>query len=232
MDTSLIVIIVIFSIVLIIGILYKILKCPYKYPYHIIKFDISGKRMPNIDDLIDNYINEHGFYEFEHHKILVEKWKSDCLELIKKSKLRKRRLRQFENIIDDSKMFYFGLIRKQTRYKQRYYQRTSYVVYVSIATYYRNYNNLEQRNNALAKIDYSCTISQYNSKQQRKVMSKALRDLIAERDNYTCQICGKYMPDGVGLHIDHIIPISKGGKSIQSNLQVLCSKCNGRKSKK
>lgn len=50
------------------------------------------------------------------------------------------------------------------------------------------------------------------------------------RDNYTCQICGKYMPDEVGLHIDHIIPVSKGGKSIASNLQVLCSKCNGHKS--
>ena len=53
---------------------------------------------------------------------------------------------------------------------------------------------------------------------------------IAERDNYTCQICGKYMPDGVGLHIDHIVPIKKGGKSVPSNLRVLCSKCNGRKS--
>lgn len=52
---------------------------------------------------------------------------------------------------------------------------------------------------------------------------------IAERDNYTCQNCGKYMPDGVGLHIDHIIPVIKGGKTVESNLQVLCSKCNGRK---
>ena len=61
-------------------------------------------------------------------------------------------------------------------------------------------------------------------------MTQALREEIAVRDNYTCQICGKYMPDGVGLHIDHIVPISKGGKSIPSNLQVLCSKCNGKKS--
>ena len=58
------------------------------------------------------------------------------------------------------------------------------------------------------------------------------RGHIMRRDNYTCQICGKYMPDGVGLHIDHILPISKGGKSVPSNLQVLCSKCNGKKSDK
>ena len=49
------------------------------------------------------------------------------------------------------------------------------------------------------------------------------------RDNYTCQICGKHMPDEVGLHIDHIISIKNGGKSTPSNLRVLCSKCNGKK---
>lgn len=53
-----------------------------------------------------------------------------------------------------------------------------------------------------------------------------------ERDSYTCQICGKYMPGEVGLHIDHIFPIAKGGKSIPSNLRVLCSKCNGKKGAK
>ena len=50
-----------------------------------------------------------------------------------------------------------------------------------------------------------------------------------ERDNYTCQKCGKYMPDEVGLHIDHIIPVKLGGKSVESNLQVLCDKCNLKK---
>lgn len=63
-------------------------------------------------------------------------------------------------------------------------------------------------------------------------MTKQLRGKIAKRNNYTCQHCGKYMPDGVGLQIDHIVPISKGGKSIPENLQVLCSKCNGSKSNK
>ena len=36
------------------------------------------------------------------------------------------------------------------------------------------------------------------------------------RDNYTCQICGKYMPDEVGLQVDHIIPVAKGGKTVES----------------
>ncbi|MBQ4167275.1 MAG: HNH endonuclease [Clostridia bacterium] len=72
----------------------------------------------------------------------------------------------------------------------------------------------------------------YHVKNQRKLLTKELRKEIIERDNYTCQICGKYMPDEVGLHIDHIVPIAKGGKTVKSNLQGLCSKCNGKKSSK
>lgn len=63
-------------------------------------------------------------------------------------------------------------------------------------------------------------------------MTKELRNKVIIRDNYTCQSCGKYMPDEVGLQVDHIVPVSKGGKTVLSNLQVLCSKCNGKKSDK
>ena len=87
-----------------------------------------------------------------------------------------------------------------------------------------------ERDEQLEAIGYECTLRQYYSKNQRKLLTKELRREIMIRDNYTCQICGKYMPDEIGLHVDHIIPISKGGKTVPSNLQVLCSKCNGRKS--
>ena len=87
-----------------------------------------------------------------------------------------------------------------------------------------------ERYELLSEINFQCTLNEYHSKEQRKFMTKELKDRIKKRDNYTCQLCGKYMPDEVGLHIDHIIPVSKGGKSIPSNLQVLCSKCNGKKS--
>ena len=132
--------------------------------------------------------------------------------------------------MDDERVFRFELVRKQTRYKQVNYSRYPYTVTIVVDTYFRNMKTIEYRYSALSIIDFACSLSKYNEKNQRKRMTKALREEIAIRDDYTCQICGKYMPDGVGLQIDHIIPIVKGGKSIPSNLQVLCSKCNGKKS--
>ena len=211
-------------------VIYVILKSPFQYPYHIIKFDVSGKRLPNIYDLIDNHLNKYGFNEFSQHNENVKHWKTDCQQLINKSKLKKLRKNQFEQVIDDAHMFCFKLIRKQTRYKQVNYVKSAYSVYVTTAQYSCDLKTIQQRYDALANIDFVCTISEYHSKEQRKLMTSALKKEIAMRDNYTCKLCGKYMPDGVGLHIDHIIPIKKGGKSIPSNLQVLCSKCNGKKS--
>lgn len=224
------VLLAIIVIVVSIVVLHAIFKSPFKYPYYIIQFDVSGKRSPDINNLIDDYLIKNGIGEFSQHFEDVKQWKSDCQDRIQKSKIKKLRTRQFTEVLDDEGMFCFELMRQQTRYRQVNYVKSSYKAYVQASEYSYNFEYIKRRYNALKKINFECTISEYYSKEQRKRMTTALRDDIALRDNYTCQICGKYMPDGVGLHIDHIIPIKKGGKSIPSNLQVLCSKCNGKKS--
>lgn len=49
---------------------------------------------------------------------------------------------------------------------------------------------------------------------------------------FKCQCCGSKPSKGndVVLHIDHVIPFSKGGSNEAGNLQVLCSHCNIAKS--
>lgn len=61
---------------------------------------------------------------------------------------------------------------------------------------------------------------------QRKVMTQSLRYDIMKRDNFRCVLCGRGAEDGVKLHIDHIVPVSKGGKTVPSNLRTLCEDCN------
>ena len=46
---------------------------------------------------------------------------------------------------------------------------------------------------------------------------------------YECANCKRHPPD-VKLHVDHIIPASKGGRSKRWNLQLLCATHNLRKS--
>ena len=69
---------------------------------------------------------------------------------------------------------------------------------------------------------------------QRIIMTQILRNKIKTRDNYSCKKCGVNIKDEptLLLEIDHIIPISKGGMSVEENLQCLCWKCNRTKGAK
>ncbi|MBR6045319.1 MAG: HNH endonuclease [Ruminococcus sp.] len=225
-------VIIVISIIAIIFVLYQFFKSPFKYPYYIISVDISGKRNVQIENVIDSFLNDGGYIELCSHNELIQNWKSDCKRKIEKSIFKKLRKKQYIRCLDDNNAYLFKLCRTRTRYKQTNYIKTSYQVSETIDSFSCSFEWLEERNNSLSKINHQATLNEYFSSNQRKLMTKELKEQIAKRDNYTCQMCGKYMPDGVGLHIDHIYPISKGGKSIPSNLQVLCSKCNGKKSNK
>ena len=62
--------------------------------------------------------------------------------------------------------------------------------------------------------------------QQRRLMTDSLRYDVLQRDGFRCQICGATAADGYKLHVDHILPVSKGGKTEMSNLRTLCERCN------
>lgn len=72
------------------------------------------------------------------------------------------------------------------------------------------------------------------AKEQRTLMTKKLREFIKTRDNFTCCNCGNstHVEPNLLLEIDHIIPVAKGGRTVEDNLQTLCWKCNRAKSDK
>lgn len=59
-------------------------------------------------------------------------------------------------------------------------------------------------------------------------INERLRFKVLKRDNFKCVYCGRSpaTDSNIELHVDHIIPWSKGGETILDNLQTLCSECN------
>ena len=55
---------------------------------------------------------------------------------------------------------------------------------------------------------------------------KITRRAVLARDSWTCQYCGSTKS---GLTVDHVIPRSRGGKSVWENIVAACANCNRRK---
>lgn len=103
--------------------------------------------------------------------------------------------------------------------------------------------NSSQRAEILFDLDTISAMAEYiserikyknSAKGQRALMTEKFRTQIKERDNYTCQSCSVSVEEQslLLLEVDHIVPISKGGKSVEENLQTLCWRCNRTKGAK
>ena len=76
-------------------------------------------------------------------------------------------------------------------------------------------------------------VQQINSSAQpvhktKREINLRMRFLVMKRDDFKCCMCGRSpaTTPGLELHIDHVVPWSKGGETVIDNLQTLCSDCN------
>lgn len=67
-------------------------------------------------------------------------------------------------------------------------------------------------------------------KKPKSYVSKKQKENIFDKFNRVCAICGA--PEGKGLHVHHIIPVSQGGTNDESNLMLVCKECHHRIHKK
>ena len=92
-------------------------------------------------------------------------------------------------------------------------------------------NETQTKSNKTDKVDLSEEEIERITTNRIKVMP-GIRWQVFKRDNWRCVACGRSADDNVILHVDHIIPRSKGGKDEIDNYQTLCEACNIGKSNK
>ncbi len=78
------------------------------------------------------------------------------------------------------------------------------------------------------KDETTVSVPAIKSVPERRFPDLRLRFRVMSRDSFRCRACGRSpaTTPNVILNVDHIIPWSKNGKTIESNLQTLCEKCN------
>ena len=71
------------------------------------------------------------------------------------------------------------------------------------------------------------------SSPSRGYISKSLRRKVAAKAHHRCGYClTSQRISGAQMHIDHMIPISKGGASDETNMWLACAWCNSYKGDK
>lgn len=181
---------------------------------------------------------------------LISQYHADCNKLLKENTLTKLEIKKFKvphqtwnNI--EGKLFNNNLLTATTDFSV--YVKVTYTSPQGRNSYYRDYTYYQQSiENIVKSIDYEKQIAAEKEKYEREKreererqkalrpakqierskLTKKLRYEILERDHYKCVICGRSAEDGVILHVDHIIPVSKGGLTVPENLRTLCADCN------
>lgn len=184
--------------------------------YHI-ENDIKGLRT-DIENSIYNISLLDG-YEKNVAKILEQ-------ESVNKTKYSDKKYKRIENIVLDKII----------------YTKKDFLINASLEVYYRsNGGRVNESRNGFRNYEELLELYkewengnkyEVTKRQERKIMNDDIRYNVLKRDNFTCQKCGITSKDGAKLEVDHIIPVSKGGKTVMSNLQTLCDRCNSGKSDK
>lgn len=71
------------------------------------------------------------------------------------------------------------------------------------------------------------TVRSRRNRASRRISAR-LHSRVLIRDNCQCRMCGTspLKDPAITLHVDHILPWSKGGRTALGNLQTLCARCN------
>ena len=102
----------------------------------------------------------------------------------------------------------------------------AFIAYINANTIQAN--SLINNNTQIISPVANSSISQTPPHKTNRDVNLRLRFMVMQRDKFKCCACGASPSTDptVKLHVDHIVPWSKGGETVLENLQTLCDKCN------
>jgi len=162
-------------------------------------------------------VNRHREYREEHKEILNKKAKRYYNE--NRETLNEKARKHYKENIEES----------------RAYLRNYYNTHLA---YYENYRNTHKEQIRKYQREHPADRAASGAK-RRALIQRAIDNATPEQleeiveiyrkahddEKVRCYLCGKLIPIG-HRHVDHIIPLSKGGSHIPSNLAVACDYCN------
>ena len=123
-----------------------------------------------------------------------------------------------ETVIQKQKERYEEKKEEIKKYKYEYYKRNS----EQIKAYFRELAKTKERQLS-QQIHLNRRMALKKTTEDGTVTKQFIFSLI-DKQNSECVYCKKDL--NLGFHIDHIQPLSKDGKHISSNIQLLCPTCN------
>lgn len=183
-----------------------------------------------VEDKIDTILNNRHIYKF--YKEDIERIKvfgryKQSADGLNKNKLLKIEKKYFEQLLYTPTLdFHITVALRREKINGEVIRRKKQTF--NIPDILNIIDGLSQRR---GKFYLNDDIWQSICRVERGKVSNRLRFAIYARDGYRCKKCGA-RDRGDNLEIDHIFPISKGGKSNPENLQTLCWKCNKAKGNK
>lgn len=222
-----------------------------KYKLDELKDFIDYYSMRNKRDLDDSNIDEYLMMTINNKSDELVKYKKKYDYLKQEYNLYLQEYETLKKYIDDEEAKKLKMpIKKYYEYHEKLYNdekikrnyRFQVVIYINYKSdkgkvkksIYKTYKPDEflKVKNEYDNLKRENKLYEISGRIERRKMTNSMRYDVLKRDNYRCIICGKGRYDGVKLEVDHIVPVSKGGKTEISNLQTLCDRCNSGKSNK
>ncbi len=100
----------------------------------------------------------------------------------------------------------------------------AFVVWVNSDAPDQSQHDVEEKKGTIDSADQMAPAK----RRTRREISDRQRFRILVRDGFRCKACGAspLVRPGIELHVDHILPWSKGGETTDDNLETKCDKCN------